>query len=319
VVAELFRTLHLYLRGCCSRLSRALPETMSVLAQAIVSAIAAGAVYGLIAIGFSLTYRTTRVLNFGQGDLAVFAGYVAYSLFGFGLPLWFALLGGIIASGAMAGLLDRLILQHLYARKIVFAILSTLGFSIVLQSSMQLVWGSIPLALPSIASQQAFSVGGIAIAPSAVAIFAVGAVASFATLWAIEATKIGRAMRGCAQDREVTSLLGVNPRTMYLIAIVASGLLAGLAGVLITPLIGLTPFRGLGLSILGFLASILGGLGSLVGAMVGGMLVSVLITLAGTYLSSSYAYGLAYLLMALVLIVRVRGLFGDEIEAVRQI
>ena len=292
---------------------------MSVLAQAIVSAIAAGAVYGLIAIGFSLTYRTTRVLNFAQGDLAVFAGYVAYSLLDFGLPFPFALIGGILASGVMAGLLDRLVLQYLYARKIVFPILSTLGFSIVLQSSMQLVWKSLPLSLPSIASQQAFLVGDIAIAPSAVAIFVVGIAASGVALWAIDVTRIGRAMRGCAQDREMTSLLGVNPRMMYFIAIVASGLLAGLAGVLITPLIGLTPFRGLGLSVVGFLASILGGLGSLVGALVGGMLVSVLITLAGTYLSSTYAYGLAYLLMGLVLVVRVRGLFGDEIEAVRQV
>jgi branched-chain amino acid transport system permease protein len=292
---------------------------MSVLAQAIVSAIAAGAVYGLIAIGFSLTYRTTRVLNFAQGDLAVFAGYVAYSLLDFGLPLPFALIGGILASGVLAGLLDRLILQYLYVRKIVFPILSTLGFSIVLQSSMQLIWKSLPLSLPSIASQQAFMVGDIAIAPSAVAIFVVGIAASGVALWTIDVTRIGRAMRGCAQDREMTSLLGVNPRMMYFIAIVASGLLAGLAGVLITPLIGLTPFRGLGLSVVGFLASILGGLGSLVGALVGGMLVSVLITLAGTYLSSTYAYGLAYLLMGLVLVVRVRGLFGDEIEAVRQV
>lgn len=292
---------------------------MSVLLQAIVSAVAAGAVYGLIAIGFSLTYRTTRVLNFGQGDLAVFGGYSAYSLLQLGLPLPVALLGGIVGSGIVAALLDRLVLQYLYARRIVFAILSTLGFSVVLQSVMQLTWGSLPLALPSIASNEAVSLGGIAVAPSAMAIFAVGVVASLAVLWAVEATKIGRAMRGCAQDREVASLLGVNPRAMYFIAITASGVLAGLGGVLITPLIGLTPSRGLSLSILGFLASILGGLGSLVGALVGGMLVSILVTLAGVYLSPTYAYGLAYALMGLVLVVRVRGLFGDEIEAVRQI
>jgi branched-chain amino acid transport system permease protein len=292
---------------------------MSVLVQALVSAIAAGAVYGLIAIGFSLTYRTTRVLNFGQGDLAVFAGYVAYSLHARGLMLPLALLGGILASGGVAALLDRLILRYLYARKLVYAILSTLGFSILMESIMQLTWGSIPLALPSIAPGAAILVGGIAIAPSAIAIFAVGVLASLVTLWAIDATRIGRAMRGCAQDREMASLLGVNPRMMYLVAITASGILAGLAGVLITPLIGLTASRGVALSVLGFLASILGGLGSLVGAIVGGMLVSILITLAGAYLSPTYAYGLAYILMGLVLVVRVRGLFGDDIEAVRQV
>jgi branched-chain amino acid transport system permease protein len=292
---------------------------MNVLVQALVSAIAAGAVYGLIAIGFSLTYRTTRVLNFGQGDLAVFAGYVAYSLHERGAMLPVALFGGILASGAVAALLDRFILQHLYARKIVYAILSTLGFSIIMESVMQLTWGSLPLALPSIAPGTAILVGGIAIAPSAIAIFAVGVIASLITLWAIDATRIGRAMRGCAQDPEMASLLGVNPRMMYCIAITASGLLAGLAGVLITPLIGLTASRGVSLSVLGFLASILGGLGSLVGAMVGGMLVSILITLAGAYLSATYAYGLAYILMGLMLVVRVRGLFGDDIEAIRQV
>lgn len=292
---------------------------MSILLQAIVSAVAAGAVYGLIALGFSLTYKTTRVLNFGQGDLSVFAGYVAYSLLGVGLPLPIALVGGIIGSGIVAALLDRLVLQHLYARPIVYAILSTLGFSIVLESIMQIVWGSIPLTLPSIATTRAIIVDGVAVAPSAMAIFGVGFLCSLATVWAISATKVGRGMRGCAQDREVTGLLGVNTRTMYLIALTVSGVLGGLGGVLITPLVGLTPTRGLTLSILGFLAAILGGLGSLVGAMVGGMIVSILITLAGVYLSPTYGDALAYLLMGFILIVRVKGLFGDEIEAVREI
>jgi branched-chain amino acid transport system permease protein len=219
----------------------------------------------------------------------------------------------------VAALLDRLVLRYLYPRPIVFAILSTLGFSIVLQSAMQLIWGNIPLVLPSLASKEAFLIGDVAVAPSSLAIFGTALAASLVTLWAIETTRIGRAMRGCAQDPEVTSLLGVDPRVMRLVAIVASGLLAGLGGVLITPLIGLTPIRGLSLTTLGLLAAIIGGLGNLWGALVGGLLVSILITLTATYLSSAYANGLAYLLMALVLIVRVRGLFGDEIEAVRRI
>ncbi len=292
---------------------------MLILLQALASAIAAGAVYGLIAIGFSLTYRTTRVLNFGQGDIAVLAGYVTHSLLVAGLPLLAAMAGGIAASTLAGVLLDRLVLQYLYARKLVFPILSTLGFSVTLQSLMQLVWGSQPIALPSLSSGTAMMVGGIAIAPSSVAIFVVGMAASLATLWFVGTTRIGRAMRGCAQDSEVAMLQGVNPRRMFLISLALSGLLGGVAGVLITPLIGLTPTRGLSLSIPGFLAAILGGLGSLIGAILGGMLVAVLITLAATYLSPTYAYGLAYLLMALVLMVRVRGLFGDEIEAVRQV
>jgi branched-chain amino acid transport system permease protein len=292
---------------------------MEILIQSLVSAIAAGAVYALIAIGFSLTYRTTRALNFAQGDIAVLAGYIAYTLFVWGMPLGAALAFGVLASGVAAALLDRLVLQHLYSRLIVFAILSTLGFSIVLQSTTQLIWGNIPLVLPSIASKEAFLIGGIAVAPSSVAIFGTALAASTVTLWAIETTRLGRAMRGCAQDPEVASLLGVDPRNMRLLAIIASGLLAGLGGVLITPIIGLTPIRGLTLTTVGLLSAILGGLGNLWGALVGGLLVSMLITLTATYLSSAYANGFAYLLMALVLVVRVRGLFGDEIEAVRRI
>jgi branched-chain amino acid transport system permease protein len=292
---------------------------LSVLIQAIVSAIAAGAVYGLIAVGTSLTYKTTRVVNFAQGDIAVFAGYVAYSLSQFGLPLVAALLGGIIASGAVAAFLDRVVLRPLYSRRIVFAILSTLGFSVALESVIQLVWGSMPLTLSSIASQKAITVSGVAVAPSAVAIVAVGIATSLATISVIERSKLGRAMRGCAQDREMASLLGVNPGVANFIAVTASGLLAGLGGVLITPLIGLTPTGGLTLSILAFFAAVLGGLGSLVGAMVGGMLVSLLLTLGTVYLSSTFASALAYLLMGVVLLIRVQGLFGDEIETVRQV
>ncbi|MGH7071907.1 MAG: branched-chain amino acid ABC transporter permease [Acetobacteraceae bacterium] len=292
---------------------------MTILIQSLVSALAAGAVYGLIAIGFSLTYRTTRALNFAQGDLAVLGSYVTYSLYTAGLPLIAACAGGILASGGVAALLDRLVLRYLYSRSLLFAILSTLGFSIVLESVMQLIWGSVPLVLPSLASQKAFLVAGIALTPSAIVIFAIALVASLGTMWVIDTTKWGRAMRGCAQDPEVTSLLGVNPGIMYLAALVASGLLAGLGGVLITPVVGLIPVRGLDLTIVGLLAAILGGLASLQGAIAGGMLVSILITLTATYLSSGYANALAYVLMGLVVIIRVRGLFGDEIEAVRRI
>src|SRR5207244_12571944 len=119
---------------------------------------------------------------------------------------------GILASGIVAALLDRLVLSHLYARPIVFAILSTLGFSIVLQSAMQLTWGNIPLVLRSIASKEAFLVGGISMAPCSIAIFGTALAAGLVTLWAIETTRLGPAMRGCAQDAEVSSLLGVDPR-----------------------------------------------------------------------------------------------------------
>lgn len=292
---------------------------MTLVLQTLVSGVAAGVVYGLVALGFSLVYRTSRVINFAQGDLAVLAAYLAYTFRQLGWPIVVACVVGVLGTGVVAGILERLALRPLYGRPNAVAILCTVGLAIVLEASIRLIWGSLPLSLPSIASTSPWHSGGVAITPLQVTMFVVGLAIAIAVTVLLGRTRSGRAMRGCAQDPEAVVLFGVNVDALYFSSFVIGGLLAGVAGILIIPMLGLTPDFGLNLSVLGFSAAVLGGLGSIWGALAGGVLVGVITNVAAVYVSSSYASGFVYLIMAVILLVRVRGLFGDEIEAVREV
>jgi branched-chain amino acid transport system permease protein len=292
---------------------------MTLLVQALVSGLAAGVAYGLIALGFSLVYRTSRVINFAQGDLAVLAAYIAYSCLQLGFPIIIACAVGVVGTGVVAGVLERVALRPLYKRSGVVAILCTVGLSIVLEACMRLVWGSLPLSLPPVASSRPWQIFGVAVTPLQVAMVVSGLVVAVLLTIVVERTRAGRAMRGCAQDSEVMVLFGVNVDVLYCASFVVGGLVAGVAGVLVMPTLGLSADAGLNLSVLGFSAAVLGGLGSLRGALAGGVLIGVVTNVATVYVSSSYANGFAYLIMGAILLVRVRGIFGDEIEAVRQV
>lgn len=291
---------------------------MTIFLQTIVSGIVAGGVYGLLGVGLSLTYKTTGVVNFAHGNFALLGGYVAFALAQAGVPLAVCALGGIAAGALVSALMERTVLLPLYSRSLLAAMLATFGVATVLEAGTRLVWGSVSLSLAPLASTQAWDIG-IAVSPlDLTMLFATLAVGAALAL-AVERTRTGRAMRGCAQDDEVASLLGVPTRRLYLIAFLVAGATAGLAGVLITPSIGLIPSHGLGLTVVAFAAAILGGLGSVPGALVGGLLIGVLENLAAVYVSGSYANIVGYLVIAAVLLVRVRGLFGDELEVLRRV
>jgi branched-chain amino acid transport system permease protein len=292
---------------------------MSTFLQTVITAIAAGAVYGLLGAGFSLAYKTTGIINFAHGDIAMLGGYVTYSGHHAGLPLAPAALLGVLAGGAFGAATERGVLRPLYGRPVVAGILATVGVSVVLQSGIQIVWGSAPLTLPSLASENPWHLGALAFSPAQLVLLVVAIAASAALVAVIERTGVGGGMPVAPQDREVVVLFGIAPERLYLIAFAVAGMLAGLAGVLIAPTIGLTPSRGLSLSVLGFAAAVLGGLGSLPGAVVGGMLIAILRNLAAVYVSAGYADAVAYVVIVAVLLVRVRGLLGDDLETVRRV
>jgi branched-chain amino acid transport system permease protein len=292
---------------------------MSTLIQTIAAAIAAGAVYGLLGAGFSLAYRTTGIVNFAHGDVAMLGAYVTYSVFASGAPLVVAALAGVLAGGVAGAAMERVVLRPLYGRPLVAGILATVGVSVVLQSAIQLVWGSVPLTLPTLASSTPWHIGSVAFSPAQLVLLLVTIAVSTALVLSIDRTRVGRGMRACAQDSEVVVLFGISPQRLYLLAFTMAGMLAGLAGALITPTIGLTPTRGVTLSVLGFAAAVLGGLGSVTGAIVGGILIAILRNIASVYVSAAYADAVAYVAIVLVLLVRVRGLMGDNLETVRRV
>jgi branched-chain amino acid transport system permease protein len=292
---------------------------LTLFLQTLVSAVVAGAVYGLLGVGISLTYKTTAVINFAHGQVAIFGAYVTFALTQSHVPLGIAAIGGVLTGGLISAAMERGVLRPLYGRGPIGPILVTFGVAIILQEVTQLIWGSLPRNLPSLAPTTTWDIGKVIITPAELTVLVAAVVVSLAIVAAVERTRIGRAMRGCAQDSEVVSLLGVPTRRLYLISFFVAGATAGLAGVLIAPTTGLSPSAGEQLVLPGFAAAILGGFGSLPGAVVGGILIAIMHNLFAVYVSASYADTVGYVAIIAVLLVKVTGLFGDELEAVRSV
>lgn len=286
---------------------------MSSLAlQAVVSGLAAGSIYGLVGVGFSLTYRTTGVINFAQGDLVALGAYLCLWLWTLGAPLPVAMLVSAALVGLTMGVVERLALRPLYKHGIVFAIMSTVGLSVTIQSVIQLIWGPVARVLPRMTSADTAVVLGVRVSPSQGINLLVGLLLIAGLVWLLERTKVGRGMRTVARDRDVAALLGISAARLFFLSFVMSGALAAIAGGLVGPDQGLTPTMGLPLGIAGFTAAVIGGLGSPLGALFGGMFLAVAENLAVLYLTPDYKDAVAFCLLVVVLLIRPQGLLGES-------
>jgi branched-chain amino acid transport system permease protein len=291
----------------------------SLAAQAVASGVAAGSVYGLIGVGFSLSYRTTGVINFAQGDLVALGAYLTYWAWSSGVPLPIAVLAGAVLVGVAMGVIERLALRPLYRHGIIYAIMSTIGLSVAIQSAIQLTAGPVALVLPRLVPGSSFEVAGVRIAPSQLTNLGIALLLCLGIVLLMGRTKLGRGMRTLAKDRDVAALLGISASRLFFVAFALAGALAAVAGVLIGPDQGLTPTMGLPLGIAGFTAAVLGGLGNPAGALVGGIALAVVENLAVLYVTPDYKAAIAYALLVVVLLMRPQGLFGESGAAVRRV
>jgi branched-chain amino acid transport system permease protein len=283
------------------------------------SGIEAGAVYGLIGVGFSVSYRTTGVINLAQGELVALGAYLAYAFWSAGLPLVLAVPASAVGVGLFMGIVERVAWRPLYRRGAVYPIVSSVGLSVAIQAAISLIWGPAPLVLPSLVSKTPMELGGLRITAAQLTALVIAVLLCVFTVWLINRTKVGRGMRTLARDQEVAALFGINPSRLFFVAFALSGVLAGAAGGLIGPDQGLTPTMGLPLGLAGFAAAVVGGLGSAEGALLGGMLIGVIGNLAVLYMTPSYKDAVAYALLIVVLIARPQGLLGEVTAKLRSV
>lgn len=285
---------------------------MTNLIQLLIGGILTGCIYALIALGFSLIYRVTGVVNLAQGAFCIVAALICSTLeTDLGWPIWQACLGAVVATVAVGAAVGAASFVPGLARlSNANMLMLTAGLLTVFEGAMQMIWGSQPYALEPFSGQVPLSFAGITVPTQGLWMLAATALL-VAGLWLLLArTRLGQALRACSENPTAARLMGVDVRGMTLFSFCLAALIAAIAGVVIAPATSLQFDSGRLFTVSGFIAAVIGGIASLPGAIVGGLLLGVVNSLATAYLSSLYSSAIALGLLLAVLVWRPSGLMA---------
>lgn len=277
--------------------------------QFLAGGLAIGAVYGLIGVGFSLIYSTSKVINFAQGEFVVYGGLATVSLTLFDIPASVALPLSLAASIVMGGALQGLLSTARKGSNELTYIMTTIGVAIAVQGLAHQIWGT-DYKTYALYPQGAIKVLGASVNYATITILVMTALVCVALWVFLFRSMIGKAMRACANDSRAARTVGIRPRRMVLLAYLASAAIGGLAGMLITPSQMMSYDNGVILAIKGFTAAIVGGLANPFGAVIGGLVLGLLEGLGVGLISSDLQNAYAFLTLLVILLVRPQGLFG---------
>ena len=271
-----------------------------------------GVFYALMALGLALILSLNSVINMAHGGFLVIGAYLAYTLIPY-LGFWGALIAGPVLAGVIGLLVERILIRPIYKRADpLYSLLLTFGLALIIEDMARTIWGpqGLPLEVPSIINAP---VSDVYFFITGYRLFVVGitAAAAIGLYLLMRYSLLGIRIRAGTRDLETTAALGVNIYKLRALNFGFGCLFAGLAGVLASGILGLTPPMGESLLMPSFVAIIVGGVGSLFGAVVGGLIIGVAAGITTTFYPAA-SEAVIYLIMLLVLVVRPRGLFGEE-------
>jgi branched-chain amino acid transport system permease protein len=283
---------------------------MAEFLQFAFSGLTVGAIYALVALGFTLIYNASDVVNFAQGEFVMLGGMTTVFLALAGVPLPLAALMAVVVAIAIGIALHRFAIEPARDASAVVLIMITIGASIFLRGAAQVVFDKRFHSLPPLFGNDPIRIGGASILPQSLVVLA-GAVVIVVLLWVfIDRTLFGKAVIATAANRLAARLVGIDTRRMGSFSFAVSAAIGAIAGILVTP-ITLTSYEvGTLLALKGFAAAMLGGMGSAVGAVLGGIMLGLLEAFTDGYLSSQYKDAVAFLVILIVLFVMPHGLFG---------
>lgn len=282
-----------------------------MLMQQLVNGLTLGAVYTLIALSFSLVMGILSVLNIAIGELFMLGGYIGFAVIASHMPLPIAILAGMTGATIVSIVIQKIAYEPLRDAPLITPMLSTLGFSIILQNVVTNVWGSDPLQLASDMFDQRLSLGPVYISIMQLIVIGVTIVLVGAVAYLIQRTPAGRALRAVAENRDVARLLGVSINRVTLLAFAISGALAGAAGVLIgLHYAAITPYVGVDIGLKAIAVMVIGGTTQVWGALLAGPLIGIAEVLTIAYGGSQIRDLVVYGLMILILLLRPQGLLG---------
>ena len=283
---------------------------MSELLQFLLSGVTVGAVYALVALGFTIIYNASDVVNFAQGEFVMLGGMITVMAYTAGAPLPLAALAAVVATAALGVAMNKLAIEPARGAPVVSLVIITIGVSIFIRGVAQLVFGKQIHTFPAFSGDDPIRILGATILPQSLWVIA-GSVAVFIGLWLFfTRTLLGRAVLATSNNRLAAQLVGINTPFVMTLSFAMSAGIGALAGVLVTPITMTSYDVGLAFALKGFAAAMLGGMGNPKGALVGGFLLGVLEGLTAGYISSQYKDAAAFIVILGVLFFLPQGLFG---------
>ncbi|MFI4930735.1 MAG: branched-chain amino acid ABC transporter permease [Burkholderiales bacterium] len=280
--------------------------------QFVAGGLTVGAIYALVALGFSIVYNASGAINFAQGEFVMIGGMSAVTLLATGMPLPLAVLLALVAAVFVGLALDKLAIEPARHAGTVTLIIITIGASLFLRGLAQLVWDKRIHALPAFSGDQPIHVFGATVLPQSLWVLGVAALAVAALSWFFGRTLFGKAMLATSYNPLAARLMGINTRTVLLVSFGLAALLGALGGVLTAPITFTSYDAGVMLGLKGFAAAMLGGLGNFSGAVLGGLLLGLLEALGAGWVSSAYKDATAFLIILAVLFFMPGGLLGGR-------
>ena len=286
---------------------------MHDLAQQIVSGLATGSIFASVALALVLIYRAMGIINFAQGEMAMFTTYIAWQLVAIGLPIWAAFAVTIVVAFVGGVALERIVIRPVERAPELTMVIVTLGLFITFNGLAGWFWGYIVKSFPTPFPTSPIQIGGIDFSSQDVGIIVV----SFITLGLItlffQKTKLGLAMRAAALYPEQSRVLGIRVGWMLALGWGLAAVVGAVAGIMVAPVVFLDPNMMQSVIVYAFASAVLGGIESPIGAVVGGLILGVVLNLLGTYveaIGNELRLAAALAIIVVVLMVRPSGLFG---------
>jgi len=281
--------------------------------QYIFSGITSGSIYALTALGFTLIFNATQIINFAQGQLVMLGGMSAVAFYEAGLPLWACFIAAVaVVVGVTVGF-EQVAIRPLLRKGILAQIIATVGASFVLATGAMLIWGRDAVALPAFSGDKPIAVGGATIVPQTLWVVGLTVVIVIALQIFYRKSLFGKAVRACAVNPTAARMQGISYSRVVLFSFALSGAISAAAGVMITPISFMSYSSGALLGLKGFAAATLGGLGNPVGAVAGGFILGIVEALGVGVVSAGYKDAIAFVILLLVLFLRPAGLLGARV------
>ena len=281
--------------------------------QLVVSGISIGAIYALVAIGFTLLWQASRTVNFAQGDFLTVSAVLMFILVCLGIPFIWALLATVGISAVLLGyVVKRGIIQPLIDRSHTTIIVATIALSFLASNSISTFWSAQCKPFPQIFGMTPYRVGSIVLSRQHVwtIVIAIGLILAINLF--IQRTKPGKAMQAVAQNREAAKILGINISSVTTMVFVMNAVIVVFAAMLIAPVYMVRFDMGAQLGLKAFYSATIGGFNQIRGALLGGFLVGIIETFTSAYISTEYRELVVLIVLIAVILIRKEGLLGTE-------